>query len=64
MLLRLLDDRRQVPSSTIFHNNVQHACVAVNVAVVILYYMLMVEVLQDISSGVSEQVSPATAQTT
>ena len=64
MLLRLFDDRRQVSPSTIFHKNVQRACVAVNVAVVILYNMFVVEILQDIASGVSGQHFPDMAQTT
>jgi hypothetical protein len=62
MLLRLLDDRRQVSPSTIFHKDVQHACVAVNVAVMILHYMRVIEILQDVASGVSGQFSLATAQ--
>jgi hypothetical protein len=64
MLLRLLDDRRQVSPSTIFHKNVQHACVAVNIAVVILHNMFIVKILQDIASGVLEQVFPDIVQTT
>jgi hypothetical protein len=55
MLLCLLDDKRQVPASAVFHENVQDTCVAVNKAVVVLYDMRMVEILQNVASCMSDE---------
>lgn len=55
MLLCLLNDRRQVSTSTIFHKNVQHACVAINEAVVILHDMRMIQIFQNVAGGVLGQ---------
>jgi hypothetical protein len=57
MLLCLLDDDRQVPASAVFHENVQDTCVAVNIAVVVLYDMCMVEILQNVASCMSDKAS-------
>lgn len=64
VLLRLLDDGRQVSASAIFHQNVQHACITVNIAVVILHNMCMVEILQNVASCGSGQALPVTVRTT
>jgi len=58
MSLRLLDDGRQISTSTIFHKNVEYTCVAVNIAVVIFDNMSMVEILQNVASCGSGQVLP------
>jgi hypothetical protein len=55
MLLRLFDDRRQVSASAVFHKNVQHARVAVDIAVIILHDMCMVKILQNIARCASGQ---------
>jgi hypothetical protein len=64
VLLRLLDDSRQVSTSAIFHQDVQHACVTVDIAVVILHNMCMVEILQNVASCASGQLLPVTVGTT
>jgi hypothetical protein len=58
MPLCLLDDGRQISTSTIFHKNVQYTCVTVNIAVVVLDNMSMVEILQNVASCGSGQALP------
>jgi hypothetical protein len=53
MLLSLLDDRRQVSAPTVFHEDIQHTRIAVNVTVVVLHDVCVVEVLQDVAIGES-----------
>lgn len=50
MLLRLFDKRRQISTAAVFHENIEDASVAVNVAIVIANDMFMVEVLEDVSA--------------
>lgn len=50
VLLRLFNDVRKVASTAIFHENVEYSSIAVYVAIVIAYNVLMVEVLEDITT--------------
>ena len=47
--LSVLDDRREVAAPTVFHEDIQNACISVHVSVVITYNVFVVEVLQDVA---------------
>ena len=49
MSLSVLDDRREVAAPTVFHEDIQNACISVHVSVVITYNVFVVEVLQDVA---------------
>ena len=49
MSLGLFDDGGEVAASTEFHEDVQNACIAVNVSVVIAYNVFVMEVLEDVA---------------
>lgn len=49
VLLRLLDDRRQVAAAAVLHEDVEDAGVAVDVAVVVADDVFVVEVFEDVS---------------
>ncbi len=53
--LSLFDDGGQIASATIFHEDVEHTGVAVDVSVVVAHNVFMLKVLEDISEflGVS-----------
>ncbi len=55
--LGLLDDAREVSSATVLHEDVEDAGVAVDVAVVIAYYVFVVEVFEDVSTDVVSATS-------
>jgi len=55
MSLCLLDDGRQISTSTILHKDVQYTCIAVNIAVVVFDNVSMVEILQNVASCGSGQ---------
>lgn len=49
MFLCLLDHVGQVPSTTIFHEDIKNASFAINVAVVVAHDVVMVEIFEDVS---------------
>ena len=49
--LSVLDDRREVAAPTVFHEDIQNACISVHVSVVITYNVFVVEVLQNVARG-------------
>lgn len=49
LALGLLDDGGEVATSAVLHEDVEDACVAVDVAVVIAYDVFMVEVLENVT---------------
>lgn len=62
--LGLLEDSREVASSTILHDDIQNAVLSINVAVMIAYNMFVMEVLEDISVQKHERRSKGTKYTT
>jgi hypothetical protein len=58
MSLSLLDDGRQISTSTIFHKNIQYTCITVNIAVVVFDNVSMVEILQNVANCGSGQALP------
>ena len=49
MPLGLFDDGGEVAASTEFHEDVQDACIAVNVSVMIAYNVFVMEVFEDVA---------------
>lgn len=49
VLLSLLNDSREVSTSAVFHKNIENTGFAVNVTVMISYYVFVVQVFQDIA---------------
>ena len=49
MPLRLFDNRREVATSTIFHEDVKNASIAVDESIVISYNIFMMKVFKDIT---------------
>lgn len=54
MFLCLFDDSRQVASAAVFHEDVEDAGFAVDVAVVVADDVFVVEVFEDVTVGVGE----------
>ena len=52
LTLCLLDDRGEVAATTVLHEDVHDACLAVDVTVMIAHNMFMVEVLEDVAMRV------------
>ena len=53
--LGLFDDAGEVAATAVFHENVEYPGVAVDVAVMISYNVVMVQVFEDVSGGPSER---------
>ncbi len=45
----LLDYGREVAAPTVLHENIEYACISVNMSIVVAYDVFVVEVLQDIT---------------
>lgn len=50
MFRSLFDDGGQVPASTVFHEDVENACIPVNVSVDVSYNMFVIKVFENVSS--------------
>jgi hypothetical protein len=48
----LLDGSRKIASAAVFHNYVKDACISVDIAVMISYDVVVMEVLEDVPAGV------------
>ena len=55
MSLRLFDDTREVAATAILHEDIQDTGLSVDVAVMISYNVVMVQVFEDVSGGPSER---------
>jgi hypothetical protein len=53
VFLGLFDCHRKVPASAVFHQNVENAGIAIDVAVVVAYNMFVMQVFEDVTMAKS-----------